>query len=288
MCSAAVFPGGTITGCPKVRCMEIIAELEGAARGAYTGSLGYLNRDGSMDMNILIRSLEISGRELTLRAGAGIVADSIPERELEETRAKARGVLRARRCREHDALLCSSTASHPTIRCMRSPIEDRGFQYGDGVFETALLANGRVRFLDRHLRRLALGCERLGIAPPDAALLRSDVQRLSGSSTRGVLKIVVSRGIGPRGYRPSPRSQATRVVALYPAPAPPAIDGTGAALVRDPARTQCPPGGHQASQSPRTGARTGEWHDDAIVEGLMLDTEGELVSAHVGQRVPRP
>jgi anthranilate synthase component 1 len=91
----AVFPGGTITGCPKIRCMEIIAELEGAARGAYTGSLGYLNRDGSMDMNILIRSLQLSGRELTLRAGAGIVADSIPERELEETRAKARGVLRA-------------------------------------------------------------------------------------------------------------------------------------------------------------------------------------------------
>jgi anthranilate synthase component 1 len=92
---AAVFPGGTITGCPKIRCMEIIAELEGAARGAYTGSLGYLNRDGTLDMNILIRTLQLTGRELTVRAGAGIVADSIPERELEETRAKARGVLRA-------------------------------------------------------------------------------------------------------------------------------------------------------------------------------------------------
>lgn len=92
---AAVFPGGTITGCPKVRCMEIIAELEQAPRGSYTGSLGYLNLDGSMDMNILIRSLQLRGTELTLRAGAGIVADSIPERELEETRAKARGVLRA-------------------------------------------------------------------------------------------------------------------------------------------------------------------------------------------------
>nr|WP_246039019.1 aminodeoxychorismate synthase component I [Peristeroidobacter soli] len=91
----AVFPGGTITGCPKVRCMEIIAELEGVARGAYTGSFGYLNRDGSMDTNILIRTLEVAGDRLTLRAGAGIVADSIPERELAETRAKARGVLRA-------------------------------------------------------------------------------------------------------------------------------------------------------------------------------------------------
>ena len=92
---AAVFPGGTITGCPKVRCMELIAELEGAARGAYTGSFGYLNRDGSMDTNILIRSLEVCGEQLSLRAGAGIVADSTPERELAETRAKARGVLRA-------------------------------------------------------------------------------------------------------------------------------------------------------------------------------------------------
>jgi anthranilate synthase component 1 len=92
---AAVFPGGTITGCPKVRCMEIIAELERSARGAYTGSLGYLNRDGSMDFNILIRSLDIRGDELTLRAGAGIVADSVAARELEESRAKARGVLRA-------------------------------------------------------------------------------------------------------------------------------------------------------------------------------------------------
>ena len=92
---AAVFPGGTITGCPKVRCMEIIAELEHTARGAYTGSLGYVNRDGSMDFNILIRSLELHGTEVSLRAGAGIVADSIPERELDESRAKARGVLRA-------------------------------------------------------------------------------------------------------------------------------------------------------------------------------------------------
>ena len=91
----AVFPGGTITGCPKVRCMEIIAELEQAARGPYTGAMGYLNHDGSMDLNILIRTLVKQGRHISLRAGAGIVADSVPERELEETRAKARGLLRA-------------------------------------------------------------------------------------------------------------------------------------------------------------------------------------------------
>ena len=92
---AAVFPGGTITGCPKVRCMEIISELELASRGAYTGSFGYLNRDGSMDLNILIRTIVKRGSDLTFRAGAGIVADSDPAAELDEARAKAEGMLRA-------------------------------------------------------------------------------------------------------------------------------------------------------------------------------------------------
>lgn len=91
----AVFPGGTITGCPKVRCMQIIAELEGEGRGAYTGAMGWLNRDGDMDLNILIRSAEVEGELVRFRTGAGIVADSDPRRELEETRAKARGMLRA-------------------------------------------------------------------------------------------------------------------------------------------------------------------------------------------------
>ncbi|BFI96418.1 MAG: aminodeoxychorismate synthase component I [Rhodanobacter sp.] len=92
---AAVFPGGTITGCPKVRCMEIIAELEDAPRGAYTGALGYLDRNGDLDLNILIRTLTLTGDTVSLRAGAGIVADSVAEKELDETRAKARGLLRA-------------------------------------------------------------------------------------------------------------------------------------------------------------------------------------------------
>ncbi len=91
----AVFPGGTITGVPKFRCMQIIAELEGAGRGAYTGSLGYLTVDGRLDLNILIRTMTLEGDHVRFHAGAGIVADSDPERELEETRAKARGLLAA-------------------------------------------------------------------------------------------------------------------------------------------------------------------------------------------------
>ncbi len=91
----AVFPGGTITGCPKVRCMQIIAELEAVGRGPYTGALGYLNHNGDMDMNILIRSMLRRGREISFRAGAGIVHDSQADKELTETRNKALGLERS-------------------------------------------------------------------------------------------------------------------------------------------------------------------------------------------------
>lgn len=91
----ALFPGGTITGCPKVRTMQIIQELESRPRLAYTGSVGYINQNGALDLNILIRSFIKQGPHLYFRAGAGIVADSEPERELQETRAKAKGLLRA-------------------------------------------------------------------------------------------------------------------------------------------------------------------------------------------------
>ncbi|HIF17534.1 MAG TPA: aminodeoxychorismate synthase component I [Cycloclasticus sp.] len=91
----AVFPGGTITGCPKVRCMEIIQELEKTPRGAYTGSMGYINRNGDLDLNILIRTFTITGKKISLQTGAGIVADSIADNELEETRHKAKALLDA-------------------------------------------------------------------------------------------------------------------------------------------------------------------------------------------------
>ena len=97
----AVFPGGTITGCPKVRCMQIIAELEDKPREAYTGSMGYLNHNGDMDLNILIRTMHLAKNKLNFRAGGGIVYDSNPEKEVHETRAKARGLLKSLETQSH-------------------------------------------------------------------------------------------------------------------------------------------------------------------------------------------
>ncbi len=89
---AACSPGGSITGCPKVRAMQIIQELEPAPRRFYTGSMGYISFTGSMDLNILIRSLAVQNRRATFHVGGGIVADSDPELEYEETLIKARAL----------------------------------------------------------------------------------------------------------------------------------------------------------------------------------------------------
>ncbi len=92
---AAMFPGGSITGAPKIRAMEIIAELEPTVRGPYCGSLGYFSSDGSMDWNILIRTLTASRGWWQFQVGGGIVADSVPEHEEEETWTKAAGLVAA-------------------------------------------------------------------------------------------------------------------------------------------------------------------------------------------------
>ncbi len=92
---AATFPAGTLSGAPKIRAMEIIHELEPQARGVYGGAVGYLGYNGDLDLAIAIRTLEVNGQQTAVQAGAGIVADSDPHTEFQETRSKARGMMRA-------------------------------------------------------------------------------------------------------------------------------------------------------------------------------------------------
>lgn len=91
----ALFPGGTITGCPKIRCMEIIDELEPVRRGIYTGSLGYIDLHGDMDLNIVIRTMLLKKGRGYLQVGAGIVHDSSPAKEYDETLHKAQALIQA-------------------------------------------------------------------------------------------------------------------------------------------------------------------------------------------------
>jgi len=91
----ATFPAGTLTGAPKIRALEIIDELEPTERGIYGGAVGYLSFAGDMDVAIAIRTGIVKDNRLYVQAGAGVVADSVPEAEWKETEAKARAVLRA-------------------------------------------------------------------------------------------------------------------------------------------------------------------------------------------------
>lgn len=94
-CMAAMFPGGSITGAPKVRSMEVIEALEPVKRGLYTGAIGYISFDGNMDTSIVIRTIVVKGGKLYFQVGGGIVADSDPEKEYEETLDKAKGIMQA-------------------------------------------------------------------------------------------------------------------------------------------------------------------------------------------------
>ncbi|MBT5763355.1 MAG: anthranilate synthase component I, partial [Nitrospina sp.] len=91
----AAFPAGTLSGAPKIRAMEIIDELEPTRRGLYGGTVGYISFNGNMDTAIAIRTLLIKGNTAYLGVGAGIVADSMPENEFEETMNKGRALLKA-------------------------------------------------------------------------------------------------------------------------------------------------------------------------------------------------
>lgn len=166
----------------------------------------------------------------------------------------------------------------PTDPAHAVAAEDRGFQYGDGLFETAALKDGQVRFLDDHLRRLHEGCGRLGFAAPAAELLRTEIARVTGSRRDGVVKIVVTRGAGGRGYRPAAGLTPTRVVALYEAPSdlsarPISMRWCETRLGRNALLA----GIKHLNRLEQVLAQA-EWQGE-FDEGLMLDTEGEVVCA---------
>jgi 4-amino-4-deoxychorismate lyase len=162
----------------------------------------------------------------------------------------------------------------------RLDARDRGLQYGDGVFETMRVRRGQIRFLEYHLERLGAGCGRLGIAAPAISRLRRELALVAAPRREGVLKLIVTRGSGPRGYRPTGRERCTRIVALHALTQ--AVLGAAAAPAR--VRLCTTPLG----LNPRlAGLKTlnrlesvlarAEWSDARIWEGLMRDTDGHIV-----------
>ena len=157
---------------------------------------------------------------------------------------------------------------------------DRGLQYGDGVFETMRVRRGRIRLLEYHLERLEAGCGRLEIAGPSLAALRRELARIAALGGEGVLKLIVTRGSGRRGYRPTGRERCTRIVALHGLPKAAAHGAAAPARVR---LCETPLGLNPRLAGLKTLNRLesvlarAEWSDERIWEGLMRDVDGNIV-----------
>ena len=157
---------------------------------------------------------------------------------------------------------------------------DRGLQYGDGLFETLRIHAGLPLLWEAHLARLTQGCERLGIPTPEAERLREEAERLCAGVADGVLKIIVTRGSGGRGYRPPGRPRPTRLLAVYPYPDYPADNRSRGVEVRlcetrlglNPALA----GLKHLNRLEQVLGRA-EWNDTTIAEGLMRDIEGNII-----------
>jgi 4-amino-4-deoxychorismate lyase len=158
--------------------------------------------------------------------------------------------------------------------------EDRGLHFGDGVFETIALEDGRALCLDRHLRRLGEGCQRLGIAAPGVSTLEQECARVYHGVERGVMKLVVTRGVSERGYAPARDASPTRIVARYPWPRyPAALRNDGVAVRVCTTRLGRNPrlaGIKHLNRLEQVLARS-EDAPAGCAEGLMLDDRGHVI-----------
>ncbi len=167
----AAFPGGSVTGCPRIRAMEIIDELEPCRRHVYTGSIGYIGFHQTMDLSIAIRTAVIENGRMRFSVGGGVVYDSDPAAEYDETLHKGRsvmGIFESRggaAAREDriwmDGMVVPASRAHV-------PVTDPGLQYGYGFFETIRVDRGRPHLLASHLERFYQSWQTLFAAPvPD-------------------------------------------------------------------------------------------------------------------------
>ncbi|NLD35443.1 MAG: aminodeoxychorismate synthase component I [Desulfatiglans sp.] len=152
----ATFPGGSITGCPKIRAMEIIDELELNRRHVYTGSIGYISFHKSMDLSIAIRTSIIHNNRIYFSFGGGVVYDSDPLDEYIETLHKGKTIMETLQTdgskKNHEPLAWINGSLNPLSQ-VNINISDLGFQYGYGLFETIRVDNGRILFFEDHIER---------------------------------------------------------------------------------------------------------------------------------------
>lgn len=158
--------------------------------------------------------------------------------------------------------------------------DDRGFAYGDGLFETIAWRPGGPRFLDRHLQRLAQGCTRLGMPAPDAATLEREIIALAAGASHGTVRLTLTRGRGPRGYAPPGEPCPSRVVAFHadPVPEPPA-GGLVVLRCQTPASTNPALAGMKTLNRLDNVLARAELARTGSDEGIICDASGQVIGA---------
>ncbi len=152
----ATFPGGSITGCPKIRAMEIIDELEPNRRHIYTGSVGYISFHDTMDLSIAIRTATICKEKFIFSVGGGIVFDSDPSDEYDETIHKGQTLMNVLHSKNGKAVKKPYVWINGTLKPLDQasiPVTDQGFQFGYGFFETIRVNKGKPKYLKEHIAR---------------------------------------------------------------------------------------------------------------------------------------
>jgi para-aminobenzoate synthetase component 1 len=210
----ATFPGGSITGCPKIRSMEVIDELEPVRRHVYTGSIGYLGFGGTMDLNIAIRTATITAGRLVYSVGGGVVYDSDPADEFEETLHKGRTISNVLSGPDGGSTGSTDTrigwmdGKFLPMAAMTVSVEEEGFAYGCGFFETIRVEGGRPLRLESHLERFAKTWEFLFGGDFPHITWKDVIDRLVERNDLmdrvAAVKILASAGkpgSGPRGIR---------------------------------------------------------------------------------------
>ncbi len=161
-------------------------------------------------------------------------------------------------------------------------VTDRGLLYGDGLFETIAVVAGQAPLWSYHMQRLGAGCRSLGISPPDESLLFKEVGSLIKGLDRGVIKIIITRGCGGRGYRPSAEPQPNRIITLHPWPDYPAAwfkEGVVLRLCNIRLGSNSALAGIKHLNRLEQVLARREWSDPNIYEGLMLDGDERVIEA---------
>ncbi len=184
---ASMFPGGSVTGCPKVAAMKEIDRLEDRPRGAYCGSMLMLGRSGFLDSTILIRTIEKRKKALTLGMGGGIVADSVCAQEYDETRRKAQPFVDFSRMYSPRYFRGQREISSETIAALFDPAHPGSI----GIFETMRVDTGRIRDLSAHLTRLRHSAELRKIHIPSVSVLAKNLRFAVKKNSANILRVKI-------------------------------------------------------------------------------------------------